>query len=160
VEPPDLAKLTGEQMEILGEAAASKASAGLIGGLAGGIAAVLVKPPQKIKLFRGHAIKDDFGKIVMEHDGVAAVRVVLASGILGFAEAFITLKYLSWDWDALSIIALAAMYGLPSVAVAVWVLNTLHLRSNTDLINAAVQLKFSLIQGVVQAPELPSNQSK
>jgi hypothetical protein len=150
----------GKRMEILGEAAAGKASAGLIGGLAGGVAAVLVKPPQKIKLIGGHAIKDDFGKVVMEHDSVAAVRVVLASGVLGFAAAFVTLKYLNLDWDTLSVIALAAMYGLPSVAIAVWVLNTLHLRSNTDLINTAVQLKSSLVQGVVQAPEPPSNQAK
>lgn len=124
--------------------AAAKAGAGLFGGLMGGILANMIKPPMKVKIIDGKAIKDDAGEVIMAYDRKSAVRVALSAMILGFAGAELIVDYYKWDWQFLTIFALAAILGGPLVFLMSWAINTLHMRANTDLIATAVDLKNQL----------------
>ena len=128
-------------LESAAGAAAAKAGAGLFGGLMGGILANMVKPPMKVKLVNGQAMKDETGAVITEYDRKTAVRVAVGSMILGFAGAELIVDYYQWHWELLTIVALAAILGGPLVFLATWLLNTLHMRANTDLIATAIDLK-------------------
>ena len=121
--------------------AAAKAGAGLLGGLMGGILANIIKPPMKVKTFEGQAIKDEAGEIIMVYDKKSAFRIAIGSMILGFAGSVVLVDYYQWHWEPLTIVALAAILGGPLVFLATWLLNTLHMRANTDLIATAIDLK-------------------
>lgn len=125
-------------------AAGAKAGAGLFGGLMGGILANMIKPPMKVKTIAGQAIKDEAGAVIMEYDGKSAARIAASAMILGFAGSVVLVDYYDWHWQPLTIIALAALLGGPLVFLTTWLINTLHMRANTDLIATAVDIKNQL----------------
>ena len=128
-------------LESAAGAAAAKVGAGLFGGLMGGIMANLIKPPMKVKTINGQAIKDEAGNVIMVYDGKAAWKVALCAMILGFAGAEVVIDYFQWHWTIETVIALAAILGAPMVFLMTWLINTLHMRANTDLIATAIDLK-------------------
>ena len=133
-------------LESAAGAAAGKAGAGLVGGLIGGLLANIIRPPMKVKLINGQAIKDDLGAVVMEYDKATAKRITVGSMFLGFCSAIVVLEYWHLEWSLLAVFALAGLIGSPVVYLSTWLLNTLHMRQSTDLINTAVELKERVLK--------------
>lgn len=123
---------------------AATAGAGAAGGALGGIVSIVIRPPQKLLLIDGQAVKDQSGNLVYQTDHKMALRVVFAASILGAAGMFVMLKYLGLDWDSSSRFALSTIIGGPIVPLMSWVLNTIEARKNTDAIATAIDLSSAI----------------
>jgi hypothetical protein len=121
--------------------ATTKAGAGLLGGLFGGIMANLLRPPMKVKLINGQAMKDEGGNVVKEYDKVTARNVFIGASLLGFSGAIVVDAYFKLAFSSLEIFAMSIPLGAILVYLMTWALNTIDHRKNTDLIDAAVDLK-------------------